>query len=267
MVAKLTKEFARLKQAGVLVPWATLRQQLERKTCTLDLPKGGAEPVTWPALYRSAREGVMMVGGAATCGEEHCHQTHVSPASGYMITASGVMVTNYHVMAAPGQLPGNRREYPDGAIAADCHGRVYPIVAVLAADKDADIAIVQLGSADKSAISPVFHPLVLRPDAPVGEAVAIISHPEFHFYMFSTGIVAQYLAAQPGWTPNHAMCVTAEYGGGSSGGPVFDACGRVVGMVSSTHTVNANRTQTQMVVRNCVPAAAILKLLRAPAPR
>ena len=264
IAAKLTAEFARLKKEGQLVPLAVLRGQLARKSCALDLPTaGGGAPMALPALYRQAREGVMMVGGAATCGEPHCHQTHVNPASGYMITATGVMVTNYHVMAEHPDPTGKHVEYPDGAIAADCHGQVYPIVEVLAADQEADIAIVRLGCANGAS----FHPLALRPNAEIGEAISIISHPEFHFYMLSTGIITQYLADARRQTPPHAMCVSAEYGGGSSGAPVLDSCGRVVGMVSSTHTVFGSPARTQMVVRNCVPAAAILRLIGVPAGR
>jgi S1-C subfamily serine protease len=66
------------------------------------------------------------------------------------------------------------------------------------------------------------------------------------------------------------MTVTADYAKGSSGGPVFNETGEVVGMVSSTNSIYTEsgpgqdkmtpKGQLQMVIRNCVPADAIRAL-------
>jgi S1-C subfamily serine protease len=68
------------------------------------------------------------------------------------------------------------------------------------------------------------------------------------------------------------MGVTAEYCRGSSGGPVMDDAGNVIGMVSSTNSIyypskdpkKNPRGSFQMVIRNCVPVDAILKLITKP---
>ena len=66
------------------------------------------------------------------------------------------------------------------------------------------------------------------------------------------------------------MTITADYAKGSSGAPVFDACGNICGMVSSTNSIYYNKTKDganenlQMVVKNCVPAASILNLITTP---
>lgn len=276
VMKQLESGFAAQKDGGKLAAPATLAGQLKRTSCVLALPAGApSAPLALPDLYRRTCDSVMVVGGGFNCGR--CHNRHFSTASGYMITESGVMVTNYHVVASkelattPEEGKAKGKGVQEGLAAMDSHGKVYPVIEVLAADAAADIAVVRLGGSG-------FHPLALRPDAAVGEPVSIVSHPEQNFYMLSTGIVSQYFLRPQGGQKPEVMCVSAEYGGGSSGGPVLDASGRVVGMVASTHTIAAMghgpagapgaqaQPQTQMVVRNCVPAASILKLIQAPAP-
>jgi len=62
------------------------------------------------------------------------------------------------------------------------------------------------------------------------------------------------------------MAVTADFAKGSSGGPLLDACGNVAGMVASTTSIyygteKGQKDNLQMVLKHCVPAASILKLI------
>jgi S1-C subfamily serine protease len=67
------------------------------------------------------------------------------------------------------------------------------------------------------------------------------------------------------------MSVTADFGVGSSGGPVLDETGRVVGMVAMTAAVIAADTEEeqknppalglQMVFKDCVPLMALQGLI------
>ena len=47
-------------------------------------------------IYSRASERVVIVGGVYKCAS--CGRWHVSPASGFVIGASGVVATNYHVV-------------------------------------------------------------------------------------------------------------------------------------------------------------------------
>ena len=62
------------------------------------------------------------------------------------------------------------------------------------------------------------------------------------------------------------MAITADYAKGSSGAPVLNSEGEVVGMVSATNSIYYTREKgqnqnLQMVVKLCIPVAAISKLL------
>ena len=220
----------------------------------------------------------MIVGGIFKCGR--CSNMHCSTASGYMITADGVMVTNYHVVA-PMKEPAGKPGEPTGAKPAvksaapkpeqlgfgvmDMEGRLYGVKEVLAADKATDIAIVRLDGSG-------FSPLALQAQpADIGSAVSIVSHPQDNFFVLSTGIVTEYVVRREMGGASSWMCVSAEYGVGSSGAPVTNLRGDVVGMVSATRTIMAGAdsqhagSSSQMVLRYCVPASLILKLITPPA--
>jgi S1-C subfamily serine protease len=65
--------------------------------------------------------------------------------------------------------------------------------------------------------------------------------------------------------------VTADYAKGSSGGPVVNEAGKVVGMVSNTQSIyygprgkdGDQQGPLQMVVKNCVPVKAVRVMIKA----
>ena len=65
------------------------------------------------------------------------------------------------------------------------------------------------------------------------------------------------------------MSITADFARGSSGGPVINPAGEVVGMVAFTNSIHYGSDEAgesgplQMVVKSCVPVAAIRRLLGA----
>ncbi len=246
--AKIMRSFsaslsALLKQ-GKATTGATLRGQLSRKQCTVKGPVAPARRLDPVALYRRACQSVLVVGGIFKCTK--CTRWHTSSASGFAVAAPNVIATNYHVVE-------KKDRAALGAMSRD--GKLHPVLEVLAANKDADVAILRVGG------GPLV-PLSLRPAAPVGTPVWVVSHPVQKYYSFTDGMISRHF-----WVPRSGrrtpwMAITAAYAKGSSGGPVLDATGAVVGMVSRTSSIyykkvkNVN-TNLQMVVKSCVPAAAI----------
>jgi len=125
----------------------------------------------------------------------------------------------------------------------------------------------------------------------VGNAATIISNPQGRFFTLSQGRVSRYHMSSKG-VP--MMNVTADYAKGSSGGPIFNDRGDVIGLVSNTvsipykhvplhvdeesqalelagkgkkpHMISGKPlsigTNHQMTIKNAVPSRAILDLIK-----
>lgn len=220
----------------------------------LELPTG-LPPAT---TYEDQCQGVFLIASVYKCDKcEHWHPR--GTATAWCLTADGVMVTNYHVF---------EKATGDSWGICGIDGKTYRVTEVIAKNKAADVALFRVDAEG-------LKPLALGADAAVGSEVAIVSHPAGRLFLQSSGRVARYAKTvrSKSRQPTIWMDVTAEYARGSSGGPVLDPDGRVVGMVSNTQSItygpSDNSSDTtgphQMVIRNCVPVAAIRALIKEPA--
>ena len=219
-------------------------------------------------LYEAVMPAVVVVGSIYKCGK--CNDWHMGGmASGWLLAADGLVVTNHHVL---GREPGHRF----GVMTAS--GEVYPITDIVAADAAGDAAVLRIDTGGRDLPF-----LALGPAPECGAAVTVISHPAGRFYCLTEGVVSRYhrqqlggpeagAAASPGSEPARAadavvwMSVTADYAVGSSGGPVFNAAGEVVGMVSRTFSSRPGRrprggpASEQMVFKDCVSLDTLQRL-------
>lgn len=218
-----------------------------------------AAPLDGAEIYRRAAKASVLIGSAYKC--DKCTKWHNTLASGFAVTADGVIATNHHVAAsATGEAMG--------VLTSD--GRFFPVVEVLATDKAHDVALLRIEAKDLSF-------LPLRDDAPAGTPIRCYSHPANTFGCISEGIVTRYFKMnEPERVGAVFMQTTADYARGSSGGPILDAFGNAVGMVASTSPVftapptpapgakevKATTPSQQMVRHNCATARAILDLTR-----
>ncbi len=233
---------------GKTTKMATLIEQLKQKTCSLKLAKPAKKERSISQIYSQNKSSVVVMAGIYKC--DKCNNWHSACATGWIISESGAAVTNYHVVNAPGR---------ETLVAATADGVVMPVQSVLAASEEDDVAIVQLGGDHLT-------PLALVPDAPVGSKICAISHPDAQFFTLTDGIISRYRTHTVKNTEVQQMAITAEFARGSSGGPIFDESGNVAGMVASTigiyYTVeNGKKDNLQMVLKHCVPAASILKMI------
>ena len=175
---------------------------------------------------------------------------------------------------------------------------------MLAADLRTDVCILRVEA--KGLV-----PLALRTDSRPGETVFCYGHPQHHFGFFSEGEIARFAAEAPNdpdakddpapadgdgksptktgaapapdkgakgqdaktadTTPVVVMEITAEFAAGSSGSPVLDECGNVVGHASATEAVfwdddDPTATNHQMTLRIATVARDVLALIDPIAP-
>ena len=227
-----------------------LKKQLNQKHSGVEISDNPVSTVSPNKLYDQISKSVLVIGRLYNCGK--CSKWHTSTASAFVISRDGIIVTNHHVL-----------ENDDGEIlgAMDYKGNVYSIEKVLAANEEDDLAILKLRNAELT-------PMALGKPANVGADVWVISHPDRKMYMMTKGMVSRYnMIMDKNRKPGRRMSITADYAKGSSGAPVFNRKGQVVGVVSSTNSiyynvVNGKKENLQMVVKNCIPVESIHKLIK-----
>lgn len=249
ILERLDLEADKLIKAGRTVKMPELLAQLNRRSCSVALPKPSPAKLSPTGLVARARAGLVAICDLYKC--KKCPRWHVGASSGFMLTESGVCVTCYHVV--------NVAESPT-LVAMTGDGRVVAVKQVLAANPNTDVAILQLEGAG-------FAFLPLEFNEPVGAPVRIISHPDEHFFTLSEGIVSRYVSTPLEKNAGEVtmMAVTADFGAGSSGAPVLNEHGGVVGMVNNTQSLYYDPKRgkdLQMVFKQCLPSQYILQLLR-----
>jgi S1-C subfamily serine protease len=134
--------------------------------------------------------------------------------SGFLVSNDGLLVTNYHVIAEGVSAVA---KLPDGAF--------YLIDGVVASDKSRDVAVLKAHGHN-------FRPLSLGNSdrVQVGEEVVAIGSPLSLESTVSNGIVSGMRTAED--LGGKFLQVTAPISPGSSGGPLFNMIGEVIGITT-----------------------------------
>jgi len=135
--------------------------------------------------------------------------------SGFFINKWGQLITNYHVIAGAST-----------ARAKTITHRTYTITGVTAADKDADIISLRI---DKSNAELPFLELAEK-EPQVAESIALVGNPLRLDSTFTNGIVSAARPAEGDTSSRDLIQITAPGFFGSSGGPVVNMKGEVVGI-------------------------------------
>ena len=273
-------ENAPFKTQQTLESGHALRLLAQTESTTIQLPNSEhiSTETTEESLYQRVMPAIVVIGSIYKC--DSCNDWHLGGmASGWLLSHDGLVVTNHHVFTED-------KNHYFGVMTSD--GTVFAIRSILASDRGGDAAIAKI---DTRGIDLPF--LRLGDPAACGDAVVVISHPAGRFYSLTRGVVSRYhrhdadpaTMAKSGGTSHPSkkstrdevlrsnpapvwMSVTADYAVGSSGGPVFNSQGDVVGMVSRTYSTRASKNHrrhdslgNQMVFKDCVSLDTILSLI------
>ncbi|MEW6364708.1 MAG: trypsin-like peptidase domain-containing protein [Acidobacteriota bacterium] len=181
-------------------------QSQPRPSAAETKPAEAAAPPDLPALIKSVRDCVV------TIQTYDSLDNAVSMGTGFFLSTSGV-VTNYHVVA--------------GAHHAEVKTKqgVARVDRASAGDQESDLAVLDVSSL-------VWRPTPLKPGSSmpeVGERVFVIGNPLGLECTVSDGIVSGKPAVDPIGT---VIQITCPISPGSSGSPVFNMRGEVVGIAS-----------------------------------
>ena len=178
------------------------------------------------AIYERDAPGVVFVraGGDSPTANASSLQSPESTGTGFVIDAEGHILTNHHLV---GDARTVRVSFEDDrSVTAD----------VLGSDAANDLALLKV---DPGAAT--LHPLSLGDSktARVGDPVIAIGNPFGLARTLTTGVVSalqRQLTGPNGFTIQHVIQTDAPINPGSSGGPLLDADGRVIGITSQIAT-------------------------------
>jgi S1-C subfamily serine protease len=254
IISRFSAELGRLASSpGIPSPNELAQQAAVNKTCAVAALPDTGKKLDAQTIYARARAGVVIVGAIPRAKKRH--QSQPVFATGFVIHKDGVIVSNGHVLEAFRDMKAV------GVMTSD--GRVFAIKAVLAADRLNDAAVLKVEATNLT-------PLPLAKSVPVGTTVYCLSHPvmngmgtEHGFFAFTQGIVSgRYRTRLMGETPVNVLTITADYAQGSSGGPILNECGAVVGIVCQTLAIEDEEGGSQMTWKFARPSSSILLLLQ-----
>jgi serine protease Do len=205
---------------------------------------GGATP---PAAAAAADAGPKAPPAHQTPAEIAAHSTPAivsirtehSLGTGFVVDKSGLIATNLHVIAGRDRLV---------VILPD--QRQFPILEVVSHDPNVDLAIVRIGAHDLASLS-----LGDSDAMHAGDPIVAIGHPLGLEDTVSNGLISA-VRALDGVT---VLQISAPIAPGSSGGPIFNERGEVIGVCTALVTGGQNLSFG-------VPSKYVRALLEAPEP-
>jgi S1-C subfamily serine protease len=214
----------KLAKAKKTLAHKKLTAKMNPRSAGITLAAPGDKVLSPEAVYKSAVNSVWVVGSAYP--DKDGEWQSGTYATAWVAAADGVLVTNWHVF----------EDLKDGEVFAACgpDGNVVAMTDFVGGDKTADVAVFRV---DAKGLTPL---PVATTYPEIGSWVGVVSHPADLFYMYTQGTVTRYSTNKnDDDRVERWMGITAEYASGSSGAPVLNKYGAVVGMAALTLSLDA----------------------------
>jgi serine protease Do len=167
------------------------------------------------AIYSSARKSVVLIKGAHKQGSGFIIHTWRCSVIATNCTPHALLITNYHVIAGESAVTLMFE-----------NGHEITIESVIAADPKLDLALIPLSGENLDALD-----LNFAGKLAVGEKVFAIGNPLGLEGTMSDGLVSGFRESRAGV---QMILFSAPISPGSSGGPLIDKTGNVIGIVTAT---------------------------------
>ena len=206
----------------------TTVQHSDRTVAEVEIQKVDGKTEMTPAeVYASTVNSVVSINVSAITNIFGQRVESASSGSGFVVTADGYIVTNYHVVEGASTISVTLY-----------NGDVYSAVTV-GGDKDYDLAVLKVQAEN-------LIPVVLGDSTKVnvGDTVLAIGNPlgELTFSQSRGSVSSANRAINVDGTPFNMIQVDASINPGNSGGPLMNVYGEVIGIVSAKYSSYANTT-------------------------
>jgi S1-C subfamily serine protease len=187
------------------------------------------------AIYASRAPGVVTIYSVIGSGAG----ANVSQGSGFVVSRDGVIMTNSHVITTAGESGGDAT--PASSVYVEFKDRDRVAAKIVGWDVFDDVGVLKVDPRTH-ALSPL--PLGDSSRVVVGEPVAAIGSPFGNENSLAVGVVSATQRSIESLTSQYnlvdAIQVDAPINHGNSGGPLFDAQGRVIGINAQIRSDSGN---------------------------
>ncbi|MBE6918781.1 MAG: PDZ domain-containing protein [Ruminococcaceae bacterium] len=204
---------------------ATIHES-DRLVADVEIQKVDGKTLMTPAeVYAATVNSVVSINTSVTTNIFGQRVETASSGSGFVITADGYIVTNYHVI-----------EDASSISVTMYNGDTYQ-AKLVGGDSDYDLAVLKIEGKDLPAVT-----LGDSTKVNVGDTVLAIGNPlgELTFSQSQGSVSSANRAINVDGTPFNMIQVDASINPGNSGGPLMNLYGEVVGIVSAKYTSYAN---------------------------
>ena len=180
-------------------------KELELKEMELQLLNANKEQKDLKSLYKELKKSIFTLYTKDNNG-------NIIQGTAFVIDETGIALSNYHVL-----------ENASAAIAINEAGEEYMINEIIDHSKDLDYVAFRLGPNNKR----FDHLIITKENPEIGEECFAIGNPNGLTNTITKGIISAYRKADT------IIQTDASYTHGSSGGPLFNQEGEVIGITSS----------------------------------
>jgi S1-C subfamily serine protease len=187
-------------------------------------------------IYRRRASGVVTIIALFGAGGGEAAQ-----GSGFVVSQSGYVLTNSHVITTAGEDPPGETPDPASSVFVEFRDGDRVPARIVGWDVYDDVGVLKVGPG-QHVLSPV--PLGDSSKVVVGEPVAAIGSPFGNENSLSVGVVSATERSIESLTSSYdlvdAIQTDAPINRGNSGGPMFDARGRVIGINAQIRSESGN---------------------------